>query len=448
MSLKFRLNLIITLLLVAVMAVGMMLMVRNAREDVRAEVDSTVRLAHRMLDAQVLHLSTYSMVVWDTSPFHLRDLSNLRHLRIEFRNNAGRIVDSNRPQQPANVAGDAVPQWFSGLLALGDVRAAETRRPIIFQGQQLGVLVVTPDASWEIAEVWNDTAGILGLILGFFIVINGMVYIVVSRALRPVERIRHALMCLGQGKMEERLPHFSQPEMSDIATHFNEMARHLQQGREDNRRLTHQLIELQERERKSMARNLHDELGQSLTTIQIETSAILGARRLTSVRNSAAVIQDMVRGIHAMVRGMLRDLRPGALDEFGLRAALLDLVETWRGRNPGVEVAMDIAEMPESVPEVVAVSAYRFMQECLTNIARHALATHVTLTVAVVRGRLRLHVEDNGRGFDPGARATGFGLTGMRERVAGLGGTLDLRSAPGQGTRISAVFPCNGASAA
>lgn len=441
MNLKVRLTLLITLLLAAVMLVGMVLMIGNAREDVRAEVESTAKLAKRMLDMQILYLSNYSTVVWEISPFHLQELSNLRHLRIEFFDTAGRLVDSNISRS-GMAAAESPPSWFARVLAVGDAHGAQIRRQIIFHGRPLGELVITPDAAYEIAEIWNDTAGLLGLTLGFFVVLNGMVYWAVWRALGPVEHIRQALAALEHGRMDARLPHFDLPELAGIAIQFNEMARKLQQGRMDNHRLTQQLIDLQEQERKSLARNLHDELSQSLTTIQVEASAILGARRLATIRESACAILQVTRGIREMVRGMLRSLRPGVLDEFGLRAALLDLVENWHERNRGVAVAADIDADLGNVPEAMAISTYRIVQECLTNIARHAAAQHVSLMVKMEESRLMMSVGDDGCGFDPAMRTAGFGLAGMRERVEGLGGIFGIVSMPGQGVSVSVALPC------
>lgn len=441
MNLKLRLNLLITGLLLAVMLIGMMLMIGNARKDIRAEVDSTARLAQRMLDVQILYLSTYSTVVWEMSPFHLRELSNLRHLRIEFFDTAGRLVDSNISPSDTEAA-ELPPIWFARVLAVGDAHGAQIRRPIIFQGRPLGELVITPDTAYEIAEIWNDTAGLLGLTLGFFVVLNGMVYWAVWRALGPVEHIRQALAALEHGRMDARLPLFDLPELAGIAVQFNEMARKLQQGRADNHRLTQQLIDLQEQERKSLARNLHDELSQSLTTIQLEASAIQGARRLATIRESAGAILQVTRGVREMVRGMLRNLRPGVLDEFGLRAALLDLLENWGERNRGVAVAADIDIDLENVPEAMAISTYRIVQECLTNIARHAAARHVSLAVKMEENRLTMSIGDDGCGFDPAVRPAGFGLAGMRERVEGLGGVFDIASAPGRGVSVSVALPC------
>lgn len=440
MSLKLRLCLMITLLLFGVMLTGMTMMVENARKDVHAEVESAAMLANRMLDVQVLYLSAMSTLVWDTSPFHLRRLSNLRHLRIEFFDAQGNLVDSNQLDD-GHPAESRVPAWFARLLTRGEWAGNAARRPIIFHGRLIGELAITPDVSYEITEVWEDTAGLMILMLGLFVVLNMMVYWAVWQALKPVQLIRQALSELEAGNLAARLPRFHLPELDGIAASFNEMASRLQLVQASNQRLTQQLINMQEQERKSLARNLHDELSQSLTTIQVEASAILGARRLQDARAGAEAILQQTRGMREMVRGILRNLRPGVLAEFGLRAALLELIAQWGEHHPRIAVEASIPQTLPELPEVVAVSAYRVVQECLTNVARHAGAEHVRVAMAIDAQRLALVIEDDGSGFEASVNAAGFGLAGMRERVEGLGGRFGIEAVIGHGVKVTADIP-------
>jgi two-component system sensor histidine kinase UhpB len=137
---------------------------------------------------------------------------------------------------------------------------------------------------------------------------------------------------------------------------------------------------------------------------------------------------------------MLERLRPESLDKLGLKAALEDLVETWQQRYMGTICKVQIAEGLNDLPEHVAIAAYRIVQECLTNVARHADATTVTVTVWQHDARLTLVVEDDGSGFEMG-KADGLGLVGMRERAEGLGGDFELKSAPDKGTCIMVRIP-------
>ena len=140
---------------------------------------------------------------------------------------------------------------------------------------------------------------------------------------------------------------------------------------------------------------------------------------------------------------MLQRLRPAILDELGLQASLHELIDNWRQRNRGVSVSINISSQLENLNETIAITAYRIVQECLTNITKHANARLVTIKVEPQVGFLKLSVKDNGQGFDPEFISHGFGLAGMRERVEGLGGSFQLISNLGSGVMIEVSLPIN-----
>jgi signal transduction histidine kinase len=133
-------------------------------------------------------------------------------------------------------------------------------------------------------------------------------------------------------------------------------------------------------------------------------------------------------------------LRPATLDQLGLRAALEDLAERV-SNGAGIELTTDLSIASERLDPELETVVYRLVQEALTNIAKHADAAGVTLQVTQAEGRLDVLVSDDGSGFDPDAERTGFGLTGMRERVELVGGQLQIESKPGSGTRVGAMVP-------
>ncbi len=214
--------------------------------------------------------------------------------------------------------------------------------------------------------------------------------------------------------------------------------------------LSRRLITLQEEERRGIARELHDELGQYFSAIKVDAISIgraLGpASDADAPRRSAQAIVKAADHMHAIARGMLQRLRPAGLDELGLAACLQDLAETWEQRH-GVECAfLPSGELGE-LPEAVAITAYRIVQECLSNVARHAGATRATVRLARGAGALVLSVEDDGRGLRAGA-GMGLGLPGMRERAAALGGSLVVDASPTGGVRVGASLPLLGAASA
>jgi two-component system sensor histidine kinase UhpB len=217
----------------------------------------------------------------------------------------------------------------------------------------------------------------------------------------------------------------------------------------DNRRLAQQYVELQETERKALARELHDELGQYLNVIKLDAVGIRddGQAPQATVRRRASTIVENCNHIHGAVASLMRELRPTGLDELGLAAALEHCVETWRGRLPGVALRLAITGDFGTLPESITVTLYRLVQEALTNIAKHASASQVAIRIERVEGRgsegetIDVAVVDDGVGTVPGGPTRGLGLIGMRERVLALNGQLAFTSSPGQGFELSARIP-------
>lgn len=216
----------------------------------------------------------------------------------------------------------------------------------------------------------------------------------------------------------------------------------------DNRRLAQQYVELQETERKALARELHDELGQYLNVIKLDAVGIRDDSQVQpAVHRRASTIVENCNHIHGAVTTLMRELRPTGLDELGLAAALEHCVETWRARLPGVSLRLAITGDFGALPESITVTLYRLVQEALTNVAKHAAASHVTVRLerAGAAGtnddRIDVAVADDGIGTAPGVPTRGLGLIGMRERVRSLHGKLVFTSSTGQGFELSAEIP-------
>jgi two-component system sensor histidine kinase UhpB len=428
------------------MLLGAVLIIDNAREDIRAEVDSTTVLALHLLDAEVLHYtSDYAWVNPNEKNkitiFRLQSLDNVRHLRIEFFDATGKLRDSNRP--PLSRGDNFPPAWFEKLMSSVSSTLKATHRPIIVNNRLLGELVITPDPSYEIAEIWHDTLGLLSLGVLFFLVVNGVVYFAVDRALRPLHKILGALTKIEQGELDTRLPLFSLPELSNISSKFNTMAQTLESSMMNNHRLTQQIIRLQEDERKNISHDLHDEIGQHLTAISIHAATILKEKSINMAHASAIAIESAARQMMNMVREMLQRLRPVMLDELGLHNSLHELIETWRQSNRGINISTNISNELDHTNETIAIAVYRIIQECLTNITKHANARFVTIKLARESTTLKLTVKDNGKGFDQKTTTQGFGLAGMRERVEGLSGKFNLHSELDRGVLVEINLPIN-----
>ena len=223
------------------------------------------------------------------------------------------------------------------------------------------------------------------------------------------------------------------------------LERALESALEENRRLSQAHVRLQEAERRRLARELHDELGQHLNAIKIEAVSLrrCAADDPAELSRGASAIVDSADHLHAVVRDMTRSLRPAGLDELGVQAALEDYVQSWRSRFPEVDVTLDVSGELEGLGEAVNITLYRLVQEALTNVSRHARARHVRITLGRASGAadVRIELSDDGSGSVSPWQSDGVGLIGMRERVESLGGSLSVVTRPQSGFTVSASLP-------
>ena len=220
----------------------------------------------------------------------------------------------------------------------------------------------------------------------------------------------------------------------------------------ENRKLAQEHLRIPELERKHLARELHDELGQYLNAIKLDAVTICetnGSDAQFLTRTSLSIIRS-IDHVHAAVSDMIRRLRPVGLDELGLVAAIEHCVDHWRQRLPDTRFSLIARGDLDALDESLTLTLYRLIQEGLTNIYKHAAARQVDIVLdrhsSAQTGldELILTVADDGRGLKTGGRTSGFGLSGMRERVEMEGDTLVLDSTPGHGFRFEALLPAYG----
>lgn len=219
------------------------------------------------------------------------------------------------------------------------------------------------------------------------------------------------------------------------------------------RQLLGRIVVAQEEERHRIARELHDEIGQALTALVMQLGGVVA-----SLPPEAAALRDRLAGIREKtsqtvgeVRRLMLNLRPAVLDDLGLVPAIRWYADAYL-HPAGIEAQVSVAGLDENgrLPEHLELAAFRLTQEALTNVVRHARATRVTIALGRVNGSLALSIRDNGVGFDierrtrPGQRG-GWGLVGMRERAALLGGSVGVASQPGDGTHVSVTIPLENA---
>jgi len=201
------------------------------------------------------------------------------------------------------------------------------------------------------------------------------------------------------------------------------------------------VVAAQELERSRLARELHDETGQALTSILLGLKAIRTAGSDEEAERAEAGLRDLiVQALHD-VRRLAVELRPSALDDFGLLPALERLASTFEERS-GIETALQARLPRERLPAETETILYRVIQEALTNVVKHAGAERVSIVLTYDGSGVRAVVEDDGRGFDAAdVRADALGVVGMRERLALVGGSLEIESTREAGTTLAAYVP-------
>jgi PAS domain S-box-containing protein len=236
-----------------------------------------------------------------------------------------------------------------------------------------------------------------------------------------------------------------------IALQNNQLLEQVRANSERLRALSRQLMEIQENERRHIARELHDEIGQSLTAVKINLETILRLPNTNAIEPHLAESIAIVERVLQQVRAISLDLRPSMLDDLGLESALRWYLGRQAERagltSEFTADSIDAAQLP---PEV-RTACFRVVQEALTNVVRHAHARHVRVELRRRGATLRLHISDDGIGFDPheaqarAAHGASLGLVGMQERALIAGGELIIEAAPGRGTTIRAHFPLSAA---
>lgn len=215
----------------------------------------------------------------------------------------------------------------------------------------------------------------------------------------------------------------------------------------ENQRLALKYVDTQESERKALARDLHDELGQFVNAIKLDAVAVRDSSALHAPIATIArtMIQNIDR-VYDALGGLIRQLRPVGFDNLGLLAALEHCVGEWRLRLPAISIEMSTAGNLESLDETCALVVFRLVQEALTNVARHSEATQARILIERTDAGcgVQVLIVDNGRGADLSVPRTGLGLIGMRERVAALGGSITLSSGIGEGFKVMASIPAPG----
>jgi signal transduction histidine kinase len=339
----------------------------------------------------------------------------------------------------------AAPESFAALYRAIFHPGEPISIPLLVDGEARGMAVATFDPATQIGQSWREASRLLSIMAFALVGLCLAVYAALARALRPTQVIRSGLTQLAANDLSARLPRFDLAELSAISDVFNTLAQKLEATLAERTALTRKLIAVQDEERRHLARELHDEFGQSLTAIAARAAAAAHAaeRECPPLLEECRDISRTTAGMMQTLRGALVRLRPPDIEELGLALSLESLVASWNGFEKG-RTRFDIAIMGEidGLPPSVGASLYRIAQEAITNAAKHAHARHVQLRLEAGPTDIVLSVDDDGeaRG-DTLAPKAGMGLLGMQERVVSLGGTLHFERRAAGGAVLVAIIP-------
>ncbi len=438
MSLKFRIVVIVTIILLINFVVAGYFMVKNARQALAAEMESSTQLAKGLL-INTLPTLRFSNDIGERLTLIVNSVRDTRHIRAWFEDMHGQPLIGQEANAKFSSKPEA-PDWFIKVM---EPEAVTFRRLITKGSIAYGYLVVEADPSDEVTEVWRDVH-VLFLLGSFFLVlIVALVYMALRQGLRPLQQLEYALGQLEKGDFSAKVETSVVKELSAIQIRFNHMVYVMEKTMVENHDLAKNMLMLQETERRELSRELHDELAPCLFGVRVDLAdmeRIAGEHLLPELQQKVDSVKTITTHIQSLVRKMLSRLRPMTLDDLGLADALRDMLRSWRDRQPEIDWEWDFVGKFHDLADTVQVTVYRIVQECTTNCVRHAQASHVRVEMKLDSQTLKVTVTDNGIGLKSDA-VRGFGLIGMRERVSALGGRIAFDTEEGRGLQVRVLIP-------
>lgn len=442
-----RLRTQISIILAILMAIAIIALtfqhIENTRQAVRDEVEGSNLIATQLL-TQMSWL--YARAGVPAMVELLKSVGHVRGNNVHLFDPEGKEVYTS----PAShyKAGRSAPDWYARL-----VMPPLPRHEVPVAG---GRLLIAADASRALLDGWDDLVTLVSGGAVVCLIIAASVFWLIRRSLKPLDQIVDGLRQLEQGAYDTRLPVFAGAEANLMSHAFNRMAQAVEENaaarqaaseaREhlaENRELTQMIQSHIEEERRQIAQELHDELGQSITAVKSLGLAITQRPDdQEQVGRTAKLIVASASHMYDAVHELIPRLRPFALDRFGLSDALQDLVADCRLRHPDFDVALEINPLPADLGDTLTTCTYRIVQESLNNAFRHSGGRQVGISVAGTDKELSVVVEDDGRGL-PGdwTRPGHYGVRGMRERARALGGDFAIAASDAGGTRIEVRLP-------
>src|SRR5438105_2798277 len=434
MKLRTRLNLV--LIGLTAVSVGVLIVdeLHDMRSSIREEIEAANRVAAHLLGSLALTDSSADGLAAVRE--QLQKLGHVRANDITLRTASGEVL--YRAPPPVYKAGREAPAWFTRLLAPAPAR----------QVFRIGdaELIIEAQPSRAILDAWDDLTRLVAVAVIMLLLIGGLAFWQVDRALAPFPVIVDGLERLEGGELAYRLPPLPGAEAGAIGTAFNRMAQAVEDKMQAEREARDARTRLEERrelallieqsveeERRLISHELHDEFAQSVTAIRSLAMAI-------ATQSAAAAASEPARLYDAM-HGLIPRLAPPSLDTLGLAESLESLVREWQRRHP-VPVLSLQHQLPADLGGSATLAAYRVVQEGLVNVVRHAQAERVSIDLRANGQRMVVSVTDDGVGLPVEWRRPGhFGLRGLAERVEHLGGRLRVANHEPHGVSLMAEIP-------
>jgi two-component system sensor histidine kinase UhpB len=447
LSLRGRINLLLALILTLGLAINVARLALEAAPRVQAEDQSVTRLAREFIQTMVTALNEAPDPEARLDQI-VHDLKRLRHVSIT-RQDEGAATPAPPVETDEADDSSSVPAWFVALI---HPEKTSVSVPVSIRDKQ-SALVITSIPNDEIAEIWDGIVTQIEVGTAVAVTLFLITMTVVGRALAPLDALAQAMGRIEAGSYDARVEPSGAPELAAICTRLNHLAMTLGEAVEEKRRLTQRAVSLQDLERKEIARELHDEFGPYLFVLRAHVGAFMRLAEAPepeteALRKHGNAVLEQVNGLQQLTRRILEKLRPVGLAELGLREALGALLRVWNESHPDVAIETAISPSLGETGETADLTIYRVVQEALTNVFRHAEATEVNVSIAPAerpaggrdtRDYALVRISDNGHGLKPDQKF-GFGLTGMRERLLALGGTLTVASGE-RGVIIEAMVP-------
>ncbi|WOJ91355.1 histidine kinase [Methylocapsa polymorpha] len=450
-SMRARLILIPSCLLALGIVAAIFVTLYDAKDRISSEIASGVNLGSILIGYALDDVVVAAKP--EEALQQLQDeLAHIRHISVRYKRYGGGPNDYTDPAAP----NAAAPKWFRDFF---EPERIVKSYPVTIKGEQHGELVMWTKPSDEVAEIWSGLVFLTDLLAAISAGIVTLISLTANQMLRPLNDLVDGLGRLQRGQFSG-LGEICVVELRQIGEQFNRLARSLARTEADNHLLIDRLMSIQEAERKELARELHDEFGASLFGIRAAASCIiedasadLNADRRHEIIGRAEAISALADSIQKQNYRILERIRPVILHQVGLLNATRHLVEEWRAAHRDVDCEVSLPPEQPAFDEEVSLTSYRIVQECLTNVARHARARSVRVALEInanhddslaastaSRRSIHVSVEDDGVGL-PADFRFGFGFLGMSERVRKLGGQFNVSNGARAGALIEAVIP-------